>query len=340
MSLLAEKTANVSSAEQLFEEELAEILRGLSAPQKRISPKYFYDQRGSELFDAICDLPEYYPTRTEHKIMTAHLPEIAELVGPGASVIEFGAGSNAKARRLLERLASPVAYVPVEISGDYLAEQADELAREFPSLSVIPVVADFTKPFDLPEHPIAPNRNLIFFPGSTIGNFTREEAKNLLEVMRAEAKDDGALLVGVDLVKDIGFDDADVLDEVDGALLVGVDLVYNDSQGVTAKFNLNVLRHLNAGLGATFDPDLFHHQAVYDSRHNRIEMRLVAERAHTVDVSGTTIPFARDEYIITEYSHKYSIEDFTALARASGLEPEAVWLDDDELFSVHYLTVQ
>lgn len=324
MSLLAEKTANVSSAEQLFEEELAEILRGLSAPQKRISPKYFYDQRGSELFDAICDLPEYYPTRTEHKIMTAHLPEIAELVGPGASVIEFGAGSNAKARRLLERLASPVAYVPVEISGDYLAEQADELAREFPSLSVIPVVADFTKPFDLPEHPIAPNRNLIFFPGSTIGNFTRDEAKNLLEVMRAEAKDDGALLVGVDLVKDIGI----------------IEAAYNDSQGVTAKFNLNVLRHLNAGLGATFNPDLFHHQAVYDSRHNRIEMRLVAERAHTVDVSGTTIPFARDEYIITEYSHKYSIEDFTALARASGLEPEAVWLDDDELFSVHYLTVQ
>ena len=324
MSLLAEKTANVSSAEQLFEEELAEILRGLSAPQKRISPKYFYDQRGSELFDAICDLPEYYPTRTEHKIMTAHLPQIAELVGPGASVIEFGAGSNAKARRLLERLASPVAYVPVEISGDYLAEQADELAREFPSLSVIPVVADFTKPFDLPEHPIAPNRNLIFFPGSTIGNFTRDEAKNLLEVMRAEAKDDGALLVGVDLVKDIGI----------------IEAAYNDSQGVTAKFNLNVLRHLNAGLGATFNPDLFHHQAVYDSRHNRIEMRLVAERAHTVDVSGTTIPFARDEYIITEYSHKYSIEDFTALARASGLEPEAVWLDDDELFSVHYLTVQ
>ena len=205
-----------------------------------------------------------------------------------------------------------------------ISQRADELAREFPSLSVIPVVADFTKPFDLPEHPIAPNRNLIFFPGSTIGNFTRDEAKNLLEVMRAEAKDDGALLVGVDLVKDIGI----------------IEAAYNDSQGVTAKFNLNVLRHLNAGLGATFNPDLFHHQAVYDSRHNRIEMRLVAERAHTVDVSGTTIPFARDEYIITEYSHKYSIEDFTALARASGLEPEAVWLDDDELFSVHYLTVQ
>jgi L-histidine Nalpha-methyltransferase len=324
MSLLAEKTANLSSAERMFEEELTEILRGLRAPQKRISPKYFYDQRGSELFDAICELPEYYPTRTEQRIMSAHLPEIAELVGPGASVIEFGAGSNAKARQLLEQLDAPVAYVPVEISGEYLAEQADELAREFPTLSVIPVVADFTKPFDLPRHPVAPNRNLIFFPGSTIGNFTRSDARNLLEVMRAEAKGDGALLVGVDLVKEI-----DVIESA-----------YNDSRGVTAEFNLNVLRHLNTGLGADFDAALFRHEAVYDPGHNRIEMRLVAERPHTVHIGGHAIDFARDEYIITEYSHKYSVEDFTALAAHAGLTAEAVWLDDDALFSVHYLTVQ
>lgn len=324
MSLLAEKTANLASAESMFEEELQEILGGLLAPQKRISPKYFYDQRGSELFDAICALPEYYLTRTEHQIMTAHLPEIAELVGAGASVIEFGAGSNAKARRLLEHLDEPVAYVPVEISASYLAGQANELAREFPGLSVIPVVADFTKPFELPEHPVAPNRNLIFFPGSTIGNFTRDEASNLLEVMRAEAKPDGALLVGVDLVKD-----ADIIEPA-----------YNDSQGVTAEFNLNALHHLNAGVGADFDPALFRHEAVYDSKRNRIEMRLIAERAHTVEIAGTPIPFAPGEYIITEYSHKYSVEDFAALARESGLQPDTVWLDENALFSVHYLTVQ
>ncbi len=323
MSLLAEKSANLASAEEMFAEERAEILAGLRAARKRISPKYLYDQRGSELFDAICALPEYYPTRTEFKIMEQCLPEIAELVGPAAAVIEFGAGSSAKARQLLAALHAPVAYVPVEISGDYLNEQADELARDFPGVSVVPVVADFTKPFDLPSHPTLPRRNLVFFPGSTIGNFTPVDARSLLEIMREEAKPGGTLLVGVDLIKDVHV----------------IEAAYNDAQGVTADFNLNVLRHLNVALGADFEPGQFTHEAVYDVRCERIEMRLVSTTNQTVHVDGEAIRFVAGEHIVTEYSHKYSIEGFSMLAREAGLVPEAVWTDPDELFSVHYLTV-
>lgn len=322
MSLHAEKTANVSAAEELFAEEIGEILAGLRADQKHISPKYLYDQRGSELFDQICMLPEYYPTRTEFRIMEDVLPTIAELVGPRASVIEFGAGSNAKARRLLTHLDRPIAYVPVEISGEYLAEQAKDLARKFPALSIIPVVADFTKPFALPEHPTVPDRNLIFFPGSTIGNFARDEARDLLRVMAGEAQEGGALLLGVDLIKDRRI----------------VSNAYNDSRGITAEFNLNVLRHLNSALDATFQPQRFRHEAVYDETHNRIEMRLIARDAHAVSIADETISFRAGEYIITEYSHKYSIETFRQLAREAGLVPQAVWTDENDLFSVHYLT--
>jgi dimethylhistidine N-methyltransferase len=322
VSLLAEKSANVASVEEMFAEERAEILAGLKSAQKRISPKYFYDQRGSELFDEICMLPEYYPTRTELGIMERHLPEIADLVGPQAAVIEFGAGSSAKARRLLAELQDPVAYVPVEISGHYLIEQADELARDFPQLSIVPVVADFTKPFDLPPHPTTPQRNLVFFPGSTIGNFTRHEARNLLEIMRQEAKPGGALLMGVDLVKDVQI----------------IEAAYNDAQGVTAEFNRNVLLHLNAALGADFEPQRFRHEAIYDERNERIEMRLVSVLAQTVQIDGEAIHFAAGEHIVTEYSHKYSIERFWTLARQAGLEPEGVWTDAAGLFSVHYLT--
>lgn len=323
MSLHAVKAANGASPRHMLEQEVAEIVEGLRAPQKRISPKYFYDQRGSELFDEICTLPEYYPTRTELAIMQMHLPEIADLVGPGAAVIEFGAGSNAKARQLLEQLEAPVAYVPVEISGEYLAEQAQSLAQDFPELSVIPVVADFTKPFDLPRHPVEPARNLVFFPGSTIGNFTRKDALGLLEVMRDEAKAGGALLMGVDLVKDPRI----------------VEAAYNDSRGITARFNLNVLKHLNEGIGANFEPANFRHEAVYDDARDRIEMRLVSTRAQTVTIADAAIRFAGGEYIVTEYSHKYSLDSFADLAHNAGLAPQAVWTDEHDLFSVHYLTV-
>ena len=322
MSLLAEKIGNTADNERLFSEAQAEIIDGLKAKQKRISPKYFYDERGSQLFDEICDLPEYYPTRTEYSIMQTRLAEIAKLVGPGAAVIEFGAGSNTKARKLLGALDAPVAYVPVEISGEYLADQAKQLQADFPDLSIKPVVADFTQSFELPEHPVDPARNLIFFPGSTIGNFTRAEAVELLEVMRYEAKPGGALLIGVDLIKD-------------------VDLIlaaYNDSQGKTAKFNRNVLQHLNNSVGSDFDLDNFEHEAIYDERHHRIEMRLVSQVRHSVGLADETIGFEAGEHIVTEYSHKYSIEMFTMLAESARWSPQAVWTDEQQLFSVHFLT--
>ncbi len=303
--------------------DAAEILEGLRAEQKRISPKYFYDERGSELFDEICELPEYYPTRTELGLMDAHLDEVAGLVGPGAAVIEFGAGSNLKIRKLLDHLAEPAAYVPVEISADYLLEQAEDLARDYASVHVQPVFADFTQPFELPEHPVMPRRNLVFFPGSTIGNFTRAEARELLEVMRIEARDDGALLIGVDLRKDAAV----------------LHAAYNDSAGVTAAFNLNLLERLNRELGADFPLDAFEHQAVYDEAEGRVEMRLVSRENLTVTIAGELVRFARGEHIITEYSHKYSVDEFRALARTAGLRPERAWTDADSLFSLHYLTV-
>lgn len=322
MQLSAETAASSSSPDALDTPSVAEVVAGLTAPQKQISSKYFYDELGSRLFDEICNLPEYYPTRTEHEIMRSHLPEIADLVGPEAAVIEFGAGSNAKARQLLRELQSPVAYVPVEISGEYLADQVTELQAEFPELSVEPVVADFTRPFDLPLHAEEPARNLVFFPGSTIGNFTRPDAAALLEVMRCEAKPGGALLIGVDLIKDV-----DV-----------ILAAYNDSQGVTAAFNLNALRHLNETVGTNFRLNDFEHEAVYDNDHHRIEMRLVSMKDQSVALNGETIEFSEGERIVTEYSHKYSVDMFRSLAAEAGWSCDGLWIDDDELFSVHYLT--
>ncbi len=323
MSLLSEKTANTADPERLFAQERDEILAGLSAAQKRIAPKYFYDKRGSELFDRICELPEYYPTRTEARIVADNAGDIAARVGPGAAFIEFGAGSNVKATALLDLLDSPVAYVPVEISGEYLHAQARAMKPRFPDLSIRPVVADFTKPFDLPRHPIEPKRNLIFFPGSTIGNFTPDDARSLLDVMRREAKPGGGLLIGVDLVKP-----RDI-----------IRAAYNDAQGVTALFNLNVLTHLNDGIGASFDPALFRHEAIYDEQFDRIEMRLISKVARSVDVAGQSIDFSAGEHIVTEYSHKYTIERFAALTASAGWQLEQTWTDQRSLFSVHFLRV-
>jgi dimethylhistidine N-methyltransferase len=306
------------------DDDVDEIVDGLTAAQKRISPKYFYDERGSELFDRICELPEYYPTRTELALMREHMDEVAKLVGPHAQVIEFGAGSSMKIRLLLDHLVEPVSYVPVDISADYLAKQAQDLASDYPELDVQPVCADFTQPFKLPAHRVQPERNLVFFPGSTIGNFSRRQAVDLLEVMAFEARHDGTALVGVDLRKDPA----------------RLRAAYNDRAGITAEFNLNVLARLNRELGADFDLQSFRHRAVYDEEMGRIEMRLVSTRPQQARVAGTQIDFAKDEYIITEYSHKYSVEEFRTLARRAGFRPVQVWCDDERLFSVHFLTVQ
>ena len=303
------------------DDELDELIDGLRQSEKTISPKYFYDERGSQLFDDITRLPEYYPTETELGIMSDNIGEIASLVGKQASLIEFGSGSSLKTRVLLEHLDDLAAYVPVDISEDHLLESSRQIREEFPDLDVLPVVADFTQPFQLPTPKVMPVRNIIYFPGSTIGNFTNDAARELLQVMYEEAGAGGALLIGVDLQKDPAI----------------IERAYNDSAGVTAEFNRNMLRHLNREFGADFDLDAFAHSAKYNEREGRIEIRLVSEQDQEFSVGRESFSIGKDEAILTEYSHKYTLEGFAAMGEAAGFRVERVWMDAGRLFSVQYL---
>jgi len=299
-----------------------DALNGLRREEKAISPKYFYDAEGSRLFDAITELPEYYLTRTELAIMDQSMGELSRRVGPGVSVIEFGAGSGLKTRRLLAGLRDPFAYVPVDISRDYLLDCAEAIAADFPSIEVLPVCADFTRPFELPVPEPLPLRNLVYFPGSTIGNFTAPQAQHLLRVMYEEAGEGGALLIGVDLRKD-----PEILERA-----------YNDGAGVTAAFNLNLLSRMNRELGADFDLSLFAHEACWNGNEGRMEMRLRSLAGQSVRLCGETIRFAEGEAILTEYSHKYGPGEFAGLAAGAGFSVEKVWTDSDRMFSVQLLT--
>ncbi|HSN52050.1 MAG TPA: L-histidine N(alpha)-methyltransferase [Woeseiaceae bacterium] len=311
-----------NAAQQIVpNDELDELIDGLRQAEMTISPKYFYDERGSQLFDEITRLPEYYPTETELGIMRDNIGEIASLVGRQASLIEFGSGSSLKTRVLLEHLDELAAYVPVDISEDHLLQSAQQIREEFPGLDVLPVVADFTQPFQLPSPRVMPVRNVVYFPGSTIGNFTTDAAQDLLRVMHGEAGAGGALLIGVDLQKDPAI--------IEGA--------YNDSAGVTAEFNRNILRHLNREFGADFDLDAFAHSAEYNEDEGRIEIRLVSERDQQFTVGDESFLIGKDEAILTEYSHKYTLEGFAAMAEATGFGVERVWMDAGRLFSVQYL---
>lgn len=303
------------------DDELDEIVDGLLQPEKTISPKYFYDERGSKLFEKITELPEYYPTETELGIMRDSIEEIVALVGAQASLIEFGSGSSLKTRILLAHLDELAAYVPVEISEEQLRASATELRADFPELEVLPVVADFTRPFDLPSPTVMPLKNLVYFPGSTIGNFTNEAALSLLEVMYQEAGAGGALLIGVDLQKD---------PEI-------IKRAYNDSAGVTAEFNLNMLRHINREYGADFDLDRYSHSAEYNQDEGRIELRLIADTAQQVNIGNEQIHIEKNEGILTEYSHKYTLESFAKMAAKAGFAVKRVWMDPKKLFSVQYL---
>lgn len=302
-------------------DEAQEILEGFRLGCKHISPKYFYDETGSHLFDQICQQPEYYPTRTELGIMQKYAKEMATLAGHKASLIEFGSGSSTKTRLLLEALDEPAAYVPVDISREHLLSTAKQLADAYPDIEVLPVCADFTQPFNLPEPRITPERNIIYFPGSTIGNFSSQQAIDLMRVMREEARDDGALLIGVDLIKDRKI----------------LEPAYNDAAGVTADFNLNLLRRLNREHDANFSLDSFEHLAVFDEEDSRIEMRLISLEKQQVQLAGEVFELERDEYIVTEHSHKYSLDKFEAMANQAGFNVDTIWTDDDELFSVQYL---
>jgi L-histidine Nalpha-methyltransferase len=304
---------------------LADVLRGLSLPAKNIPSLYFYDQRGSELFDAITTLPEYYPTRTEISILESYGPAMAAALGPGVRLIELGSGSAVKTELLLANLERPAAYVPVEISREHLLASAARIAGDFPGLEVLPVNADFTEPFGLPEpRHSRVHRNVAFFPGSTIGNFPRRMAADLLRATSREVGPGGAMLIGVDLEKD-------------PALL---QQAYNDAAGVTAAFNLNLLVRLNRELGANFDVRAFRHEAVWDEAEGRIEMRLISARPQRVRVAGQSFSFAAGEILVTEYSHKYSLAGFRALAEENGFAVAQVWTDPQQLFSVQLLVAE
>ena len=302
--------------------ELQEIIDGLSGVPKQISPKFFYDERGSQLFDQITRLPEYYLTNAEIGIMQDNIGEMVELVGRQASLIEFGAGAGIKTRILLEHLSDLAAYVPVDISEEFLLESARGIQADYPHIDVQPVVADFTKPFQLPSPMITPIRNVVYFPGSTIGNFERDAALDLLRVMHHEAGEEGALLIGVDLQKD-----PQVIHDA-----------YNDSAGVTAEFNLNMLTHLNRSYGATFDVEAFEHSARYDEQEGRVVLKLVSQAEQTVEIGDAEFIIADGEEILTEYSHKYTLDSFEKMANSVGFDVARVWTDANELFSVQFLT--
>lgn len=298
----------------------AEVLAGLSRDYKALPTAYLYDERGSQLFDQICELEEYYPTRTELALMKAQIGPIARALGPRVLLIEYGSGSSIKTRILLEHLIEPAGYVPVDISREHLMASAEKIASRHPTVEVLPVCADFTQPFDVPVPRAVPDRRVVYFPGSTVGNFLPDKAIKLMRTMAQECGPGGGLLIGVDLRKD----------------KVKLEAAYDDAKGVTAEFNLNLLRRINRELKANFDLDAFQHEAVYDTSNGRIEMRLVSQRAQRVTVCGQTFEFAKDERIHTEYSHKYTVDGFAQLAAEAGFTRRHVWVDDDRLFSVHY----
>ena len=303
---------------------LAEVLMGLRKPQKELPTKYLYDERGSQLFERICELNEYYITRTEASIMQAHIKEMIELIGPRVLVIEHGCGNCEKVRFLMDHLHDPVAFIPVDISQAQLLRVARELDSVYPQLQVLPVCADYTGSFELPVPEQQSKRTVVYFPGSTISNFDPIPAKRFLEHIAGLCGSGGALLIGVDLKKD-------------PAVLHNA---YNDSEGLTAAFNRNLLERINRELGCDFHLDGFEHYAFYNPRESRVEMHLVSNRDQLVHLDGKTISFAQGESIWTENSYKYNLDEFEQMAVAAGFRVERVWLDERQWFSVQYLTTR
>jgi dimethylhistidine N-methyltransferase len=301
----------------------ADVVGGLAASPKRVAAKYFYDGAGSQLFERITEQPEYYPTRSEIGILRERAADIAKFVPQGAALVEFGSGSSKKARILLRALPSLAAYVPVDICGEMIEQEAAELRPDFPGLQVLPVTADITQEFALPEAARAAPVRAGFFPGSTIGNFEPHEAAAFLRNAAKILGQGATLIVGVDLIKD-----ASVLNAA-----------YNDKAGVTARFNLNLLTRINRELGGTFKLDSFEHHAFYNRERNRVEMHLASLKRQKVKVAGDAFDFRAGETIHTENSYKYSIDSLGALARGAGWQPAAVWTDDAKFFSIQAFTL-
>ncbi len=302
---------------------LDDVVAGLSLPRKALAPKYFYDERGCELFEAICEAPEYYLTRAETQLMRDRAGAMARRLGPGCMVIEHGCGSGHKTRILLDAL-EPAAYVPIDIAREQLKETSAGIARDFPGLPVVAFCADYLRPLALPEIDGIPSRRkVVYFPGSTIGNLIPAEAAVFLGNVRHLVGPGGGLLIGVDLKKDAA----------------RLNAAYNDRQGITAEFNLNLLARINRELGADFDLAAFRHQAFYNEPPGRVEMHLLSLKDQRVSIGGHVIRFRAGETIHTENSCKYSVTGFKALASGAGFEPVECWMDAERLFAVHYLEV-
>jgi len=302
---------------------LHDALGGLRGEDKTLPCKYLYDARGSELFERICELPEYYPTRTELGILRENIANITADLEHHCLVVEYGAGSGLKTKILLAELDDPAAYVPIDISREALLGCAEDLRSEFPDLEILPVCADFTQHFQLPQSAIPPQRRVVFFPGSTIGNFTPEHAAQFLKRCAELCGPGGGILLGVDLQKS----------------RETLEAAYDDAEGTTAKFNLNLLLRMNRELGSNFDLDAFHHEARYNSDAGRIEMRLVSDAEQAVALGGERFEFAKGEFILTECSYKYAEADFARMASSAGLEREDSWTDPQSLFSVQLFRV-
>jgi dimethylhistidine N-methyltransferase len=309
-----------SRARRVF---LRDVICGLQSRPKHLPCKYFYDRRGSELFDRICQLDEYYLTRAELALMDQFAPEMGAQIGAGVMLVEYGSGSSVKTRYLLDGLPDAVAYVPVDISGDHLQQTARELARDYPRIEILPVCADFTRDFALPRSRRPASHAAVYFPGSTIGNFMPGEAVALLRRITRLCGTGGGLLIGIDLKKDTST----------------IEAAYNDRLGVTAEFNLNLLHRINRELGADIDVDRFFHQARYDAERGRVEMYLISRQAQTVSLGGETIEFEPGETICTEHSHKYTIDEFAAVAAAAGLTLRREWTTKKREFAVLHLAV-
>jgi dimethylhistidine N-methyltransferase len=300
---------------------MADVLAGLQKQQKELPCKYLYDQRGSHLYEHICQLDEYYIPRTEASIMGAHISEMAQLIGRQIRLIEYGCGNCKKVRFLLDHLDDPVAYIPIDISREQLRRVAEELSVSYPEVEVLPVCADYTSRFALPVAGRESQRAVVYFPGSTISNFAPLHAKQFLEQMAQVCGPGGGLLIGVDLKKDPAV----------------LHRAYNDSQGVTAAFNLNLLERINRELGADFYPEQFEHYAFYNYPPGRVEMHLISQRDQTVHLDNTAITFAKGETIWTESSYKYDFDQFERMAAEAGWQVARVWTDDRQWFSVQYL---
>ena len=297
-----------------------EVLDGLAGVPKTLPCKLFYDAVGSRLFERICEQGEYYPTRTELAIMRAHIGEISAALGRGCRIVELGSGSSLKTRILLDHLRDIAAYIPIDISRTQLLAAARALAAAYPRVPIEPVCADYSQSLPQLPHREGAERTVVYFPGSTIGNFTSQEATLFLRRIGQLCGARGALLIGVDLKKDPGI----------------LHRAYNDAAGVTARFNLNALTRINRELGGDFALARFRHRAFYDAQPGRIEMQLVSTTAHTVHVAGREFALGAEEAITTEYSHKYTLSEFAAIARVAGFAVQRVWTDRDQMFSVQY----